>query len=211
MQLKWNFLGEQPQGLHRRAAVSPNTFEPVSEGLKVTRPEDPAQTAEPVGFVWYGSLQGDFDVTVGFQNFESTTDKADGQVPRFEVHMSIGPPNSTLTNSALIGQRQRPGELATVSGLGELDAEGKHYWRVTELPAEQNAGRLRLIRTGATIQTLTATAGSGAFRQVDKQIVGDEDVTTITFVINSESKQSSAKITLNEFTIRSRKATTQRP
>ena len=103
VQRNWNFQGDRPPELQARGDMFPNTFEPVERRLKITRPEDPAQTAAPVGFVWNGSLKGDFEVTVGFQNFESMTDKSDGQAPRFEVHMSIGPPDNTMTNSALIG------------------------------------------------------------------------------------------------------------
>ena len=77
---------------------------------------------------------------------------------------------------------------------------------MTELPAGQNAGRMRLVRMGAAIESSIAAPGSDMFLPVAKQVVGGEEVMAITLVINSESQHSSAKITLNELSIRGPKS-----
>ncbi len=204
-ELKWNGEGPRPAWLQAWAADAPNKFEPVEGGVKITRPEDPKQKTSPVGFNWNGTLKGDFEVTLGYHDFESKTDKSDYQSPRVEIHIPIGgandsPQNTHTTTSG--HRRAADGKEILTGGVGELQPDGKKAWKTDQAATKRAAGRLRVVRTGSMIHSMTAEAGSDTFVITGSRPASDADVKSMSFTLRSESKASSASIVFTEISIR---------
>lgn len=201
-QITWNMLGAIPKGLRAREALPPNTFEPVEGGLKITRPQDPDQKGTPVGYQWAGKMKGDFELTVGFRDFLSRSDKTDWQIPRFEISITVGIPDSTQVNTAFVAQRQRPDGLTFAGGISEPAEGGQRAWKISDQKTAANSGRMRLIRIGSMIHALAAPAGSDDFVSIASRNVGPGDVRSIEFALRSESLNSTASIILSELSIK---------
>lgn len=203
----WNFQGTRPKNIQLWADEAPNKFEPLSTGTKVVRPEDPKQRAAPVGFNWNGKLRGDFEVTLGYRDFESNTDAKDWKLPRLEIHIPFGGPDGSPENRyiATVGHRRRAdGVMAINSGVGTRQPDGQLSWNTNEQPVAVKSGRLRLVRTGQTIHALAAPEGSDVFVPIASRIASDADVGSISFTMRSESKNSSTSATFTELTIRAK-------
>lgn len=203
--LTWNFQGAQPAGMQKWSAEAPNTFEPVADGTRINRPMDPRQKATPVGFNWQGTLRGDFEVTLGYRDFESTTDMADWRSPRVQILVPIGGADNTPANThtASAGHRRRnDGNTIFTNGVGVRQANGQKVWSNGEQKADRNSGRLRIIRSGSMIHALVAPPGSNDFVLLNSRTASDADISSMSFAVWSDSKQSAASVTFTDLTIR---------
>lgn len=204
--ITWNFQGPPPKGIQAVNVNAPNRFEQTAEGMKLTRPEAPRQNRELLGYKWRGKLKGDFDVTVGFRDFASKTDKTDWQIPRIEIHIPIGADGSpwNIAKAALIGHRNHLDGKRIAEGISERQPNGTFSWKNSEKTVQETSGRLRIVRVGSTIHTLTAPSRTDDWVTMATRIGCDEDINTIWFSLRSESAKSSASIQLTEFSIRAR-------
>ena len=203
----WNGVGATPKGVQSWASEAPNKFERLPDGTRIHRPADPQQKGSPAGFNWQGTLRGDFEVTLSYRDFESTTDVTDWRIPRVEIHIPIGGPNDSPTNShtATMGHRRgQTGTLAIGSGVGERQPDGQKAWKTNELPTDRNSGRMRVIRLGSMIYSLAAPLGSDNFSLISTRPASSEEIKSISFSIRSESKNSAATVTFTEMTIRAK-------
>lgn len=204
-QVVWNAQGPQPKSIQVWSGDPPNRFEPDGDGTKITRPLDPKQKAAPVGYNWQGTLKGDFEVTLSYRDFESNSDATDWQVPRIEIHIPMGGPNDSPTNThtATAGLRRKlDGSLALTSGVGTRQANGQKAWNTNDQKTDRTAGRLRVVRIGSMIHALQAPADSNDFVSIASRPATDGDVNSMSFTIRSESKNSAATATFTEISIR---------
>ena len=206
--LQWNGEEPQPTWLQKWAADAPNKFEPVAGGIKITRPQDPKQKTSPVGFNWNGSLKGDFEVTVGYRDFVSNSDKSDWQSPRLEIHCPIGGVNDSPqnTHTVQVGHR-RPadGKEILTGGVGERQPDGNKAWKTDQTPTQRTAGRMRLVRRGTILHSMHAAAGSDDFTVLGSRPASDAELKSMSFTLRSESKNSSASFVITEISIRADK------
>jgi tetratricopeptide (TPR) repeat protein len=202
----WNFQGTPPKGIQAVNVNAPNRFEPTTDGMKITRPEAPRQNRELLGYKWRGKLKGDFEVTVGFRDFESKTDKTDWQIPRIEIHIPIGADGSpwNIAKAALIGHRNHLDGKRIAEGISERQPDGVFSWKNSEKTIQETSGRLRIVRVGSTISTLAAPGTTEDWATMATRNGCDEDINTIWFSLRSESAKSSASIKLTEFSIRAK-------
>lgn len=206
----WNFQGAMPKSLQKWAPEAPNKIEALDSGTRVSRPQDPRQRSVPVGFNWLGTLKGDFEVTLGYRDFESNTDATDWRLPRIEIHVPIAGPDGSPTNThiATVGQRRRANaSMAVNCGIAHRQPDGQLAWKTSEKPSNNNSGRLRLVRIGKTIHALVAPASSDQFASLGSYLASDGDIGSISFTIRSESMKSSVAVTFNELTIRAAELT----
>lgn len=204
-ELHWNGEGPQPPWLQKWAGELPNKFEPVGGGIKITRPQDPKQKTAPVGFNWIGTLKGDFEATLSYRDFESTTDRTDHTCPRVELHIPIGGVNDSPQNTHTVAaghRRVADGKELLTGGVGELQPDGKKAWKTDQAATKRTAGRLRVIRQGSMIHYLTAEAGSDNFVVNGSRPASAAEVKSMSFTLRSESKASAASITFTEISIR---------
>jgi len=204
----WNFQGERPRGLQAWGVERPNEFQPSKDGITLVRPGIAGQKGAPIGYQWQGTLEGDFEVTLDYHGFESTTDVDDWQVPRIEIHIPIGGKDNTPANThtaTISHRRRRDGAMAIASGVGVLQSNGQKSWGTNpEHKLEQSPGRLRLIRVGSMIHVLIAAPGREEFTRVGSRLASDAVVNSMSFCIRSESKTSNAKATFAKVSIRAR-------
>jgi tetratricopeptide (TPR) repeat protein len=210
-QVEWDFLAPQPKGLQAWGRQAPNLFEPAADGLLIRRPDDPKQTAAPVGFSWQGNLKGDFEMTLGFRDFESKTDRTNWEAPRIEIHIPIvgrqDPP--VITHIATIGHRQKiDGSQFLITGLGLHQESGQYSWNTNEVKVDRTSGRLRLIRIGSMIYALAAPAGSDAFFPIASRVATEANVTSISFTMRSESK-APCSVKFTELSIRAKELSSE--
>lgn len=201
----WNFKGTMPKSIQKWGTEAPNKFETNDAGTRVSRPAGPEQRAVPVGFNWMGKLKGDFEVTLGYRDFESNTDVTDWRLPRIEIHIPIAATDGSSTNThiATVGHRRRANATMAVNcGLAYRQPDGQLSWKTSEKPADYNSGRLRLIRIGQTIHALVAPAGSDQFISLGSHLASDADIGSISLTIRSEGENSSAAVTFSELSIR---------
>lgn len=200
----WRLQDPQPKGIQAWASEAPNKFEPVAEGIRINRPLDPKQKASAVGFNWLGRMRGDFEVTLDYHDFQSESDRNDWSAPRIEIHMPIGGPDGSPSNThtATVGHRRRKDAIAHSSGVGLRQPDGQKAWKTTERKTDASSGRLRLIRVGSMIHALVAPLGTNNFTVIGSQLGSAADVNSVSFTIRSESKNSWAMATFSNITIR---------
>ncbi len=206
--LQWNGAGPQPAWLQKWSGELPNKFEPVAGGIQITRPQDPKQKTSPVGFHWSGSLKGDFEATLSYRDFESTSDKSDWQAPRVELHIPIGGANDSPqnTHTAQVGHRRAAdGKEILTGGVGERQPDGNKAWKTDQVPTKRTAGRLRVVRQGSMIHHMAAEAGSDNFMVTGSRPASEAEVKSMSFTLRSESQASSASVVFTEITIRAGK------
>lgn len=208
----WNFRDSMPAGLQQWAPKPPNEFRVAPDGVTIVRPGIEGQSGSPVGYNWQGLLRGDFEITLDYRDFESTTDKTDWQIPRIEIHVPIGGRDNTPANThtATIGHRRRKDGTAVItSGVGVLQPNGQKAWTTSaEHKTERTSGRLRLMRVGTMISALAAPPGSDEFVLIGSRAAVESDIHSMSFAIRSESKISNATMTLTGVTIRARELKT---
>jgi hypothetical protein len=210
--LTWNFQGARPKGLQTWAENAPNVFEQAADGIKINRPAGDAQKGVPVGFNWRGLLRGDFEVTLAYRDFESTTDRTDWQIPRVEVHIPIGGPDNTPenTHTATAGhRRRRDGVTGITSGVGERQDNGQKAWKANDQVTTRISGRLRVIRMGDTIHALAAPPGSDDFTLIASRPASAGPINSMSFAIRSESRQSAVSVVFTEVSIRAEELTSE--
>lgn len=202
---RWNFQGPLPNQIEALSAAAPNKFEPVADGIKIDRPEDPRQSRIPVGFNWQGSIHGDFEVTLGYHDFESKTKMIDWQVPRIEIHVPIedieGTPHHKY-GAAVFHLRRADGTLRYAGGINERKSDALTTWSGYDIAATKSSGRLRFIRQGKMLFSLAAEPGSDDFKVIFSGPATDTEVKSISCTIKSEGQESSASVVFTEFSIR---------
>ncbi|MBC8115143.1 MAG: DUF1583 domain-containing protein, partial [Candidatus Saccharimonas sp.] len=87
----WNFQGKRPGHLNESGVVPTTKRTTVDGGLRIVREPSADRASEQAGFQWpQVSIGGDFEVTLGYRDFESSTKNEGHQVPRMEVILAIG-------------------------------------------------------------------------------------------------------------------------
>lgn len=201
----WNFKESVPQILQVLQPGLPNRLEPVADGIKITRPDDPKQTRNPVGFKWLGRLYGDFEITLGYHDFESSTKMTDWQVPRIEIHVPIGGPEWTPENTHTVASyllRRADGSLRLAGGFNAKLPDNKTTWKGGDQATTNTAGRLRMVRQGRLVFAMAAPPGSDDFKVIFSSPANDAVVDSLSCLLRSEGLESQATVVFTEFSIR---------
>ena len=203
---EWNFQGAKPEFLKPWGANSPNRIEPISGGLKMIRGENARDDGIPCGFQWEAEIEGDFDVTLAYQDFRSQTEQTDWQIPRIELFLNIGGAWGAADNTNLLQvghRRQSDGRMNVYTGHG-IHVEDKYDWKYGARESMQTGGRLRFVRKGQTAYYLYAKPDTEEWQLLDTGPISAAALRGGNFCLRAEMPTSSGEVVFTQFTIKSR-------
>lgn len=167
------------------------------DGLRLTLPRDRKDAAR-LGLSLPLSLQGDFEITVAFDILH-----ADAPLPG-RSSFGVGPMLS-INEAARIGRLVRGNGNQVVTWDRWATVKGKREWLNGAVSADAASGKMRLKRTGTTLQFLWApeTAGEN-FEEVHQCDFGHDDITSLWLELNSDNggKPAALDVRFRELRVR---------
>jgi hypothetical protein len=150
---------------------------PERGGLRISfaanRPDTPLR-----GLEWQKSIQGDFEVTMGYQLL-SAEKPPSGKASELFIWLFFWDEATGLKETITLSRSVRPGagdQFSIYHGKGKDDdfkTTMKHF------PAQARAGKLRLKRTAATVSCLVAEAGVQDFTLLDEEPSTTDDLRVV--------------------------------
>ena len=176
----------------------------VAKGLRLIRGND--VESHFCGFELGLELNGDFDATLSYRDFQSQTEEKDWQIPRIELQFFIGGggDDSDNTNVLYGGLRRQADRKLMIHTANRIRSSNGFDWNGRERVTQAAAGRLRFIRKGKTVYYLHSPADSDEWALLYEGPVSDAPLKGGNFGLRLEKPSSSGEIVLTEFTLKSR-------
>ena len=200
----WNFQGKQPTNLMFTAEVPTNKRQPVQGGLQVSRQSNIDPISYGAGFQWPTvTMGGDFEVTLDFRDFQSTTKKSDHQVPRMEIILSLGGTFGQHSQTvALTHRRHSDGSMLQSAIVGNRPNPPTEDWQSSDHSTMATSGRIRIVRRDSTAYYLAAPLGSEEWQLLDRRPASAADVKDFIVGLRSEDPEGTASAVLTGFSVR---------
>jgi hypothetical protein len=195
---------EVPPGWERRGPGAEQSvhFEPA--GLRISLPK--GKPADPVGtgVVTHLAVHGDFEMTVRFEILQEPTPADAGTRTRVSVEIMLDKPHA-WHNMASITRKVAAGLYqfsAWQKQRDEAEEEDQSKTRVHGMRTEAKIGRLRLKRTGATLDYHVAEGDDGEFILLCQFPFGAEDLKEVRLVGETGGPQAALEVRLTDFQVR---------
>ncbi|HEY4260839.1 MAG TPA: DUF1583 domain-containing protein, partial [Schlesneria sp.] len=167
----WNFQGKQPAHLDLMGTVPTSKFSPVEGGLKIERGRGTVAAASSAGVQWNNvSVGGDFEVTLDYRNFQSSTRDTTYKIPRIELLLGLGG-RFGHESQALSAVHRRNAEskmeLAAVQGVRKDPSNME--WSSKTNPITIDGGRLRISRRSGVAHFQHGAVGTDDWKLIDRR------------------------------------------
>ncbi|MBS0202102.1 MAG: DUF1583 domain-containing protein [Planctomycetes bacterium] len=151
------------------------------------------------------TIGGDFEVTLGYRNFQSTTQNSNHQVPRVEIILAqgggFGAPQHSGT-LALTHRRHQDQSMTLTSILGVRRKPPDEDWQTSDQPATGTTGKLRIVRRDGTVYYLYSTGDSADWQILESRAASTADIKDVVIGLRSEDLAATASVVLTDFSIR---------
>ena len=205
----WNFQGKRPGHLNESGVTATTKRTPVEGGLSIVREPSADRASESAGFQWsHVSIGGDFEVTLGYRDFQSVTKSETHQVPRMEIVLAIGggfasPPHSHTL--ALTHRRMHDNTMQLTSISGVRRNPPAEEWQASDRQLVATSGRIRIVRRGGTAYCLYGKPGTDEWEVLDYRPVSTADVKDLLIGLRTEDLAANASTVLTEFSVRAKR------
>ena len=205
----WNFQGKRPGHLNESGVVPTTKRTPIDGGLRIVREPNADRVSESAGIQWPQiSIGGDFEVTLGYRDFESSTKNEDHQVPRMEIILAIGGGFGSPSHShtlALTHRRRHDGSMQMTSITGVRRNPPAEDWEASDRPRVASSARIRIVRRNDIAYFLHAQPGSDVWELLDRRQTSTSDVNDLLIGFRTEDLAASASTVLTEFSVRAKR------
>jgi len=165
----------RPTGSLRRALRAD------AQGLRLTLAES-SGIKLPVGLVARCGVHGDFEITLAYDVLRIDKPAA-GSCAGVSVYITLVSPER---KAATLVRGVRPsGEQVYLCHRAATPADGKREHQGKTVLTEAQSGRLRLVRTGATLSYQVADGGSNDFRELYQAELGTADLDSVRFAADN--------------------------
>ena len=204
--LTWNCVGNPPKGVRVNKAASPNKIEPTDKGLKLTRAANVTKGNEILSVQWNGIIKGDFEVTVDYRDYASTTTGTDWKVPRVELTSYLSAAGAKDHTYVAATYHERKATTESIQGqVGTRQPDNQFTWTSDFLPQTRSAGRLRLSRKGNRVFHLSAPADSNDWTLIGYQDITPTELRQLLLQLQSANPADEATAVFTNVTIRAEK------
>lgn len=203
--VSWNFQGPPPNFLIGWGTQRPECVEPVADGVKLTRGPNADESDFAVGFEVAGDLIRDFEITLDYRDFKSHAVGTDWRIPRVDISGQIFKADDFVRPVHILGiAHRRAADLKqTMTAMqGDKGPDETLIWRMSQLSATRDSGRLRLIRQKNLIYYQTAPFGSEAWSTISCRPCDAGIFKLIVFGLRAEDLLGSGEVVLTNLTIR---------
>ena len=202
----WDFKGPLPSFFKPWGESKPNRIEATNEGMKLVRGENAEPGADHIGYEWLADVQGDFEVTVKYRDFQSKTEETDWQVPRIEMHVYLGagwgaPDNQNVLQGG--HRRTHDNRFVLFTGHG-MKLPDKYDWKYTGQSTMESEGQLRFLRKGNQAYYLFAKPGTDEWLLLNSGPASDAALKGGNVCLRAEKPSSSGEIVITEFTLKTK-------
>ena len=205
----WNFQAALPSRLRLSSALSTMKFSEVAEGLKITREPNSEPASDAAGLLWpESSIEGDFEVTLSYRDFQSTSKNENHQVPRIEIILGVGGGLGSEQQShtlALTHRRRNDDKMYLTSILGICRKPAPEEFRSSDRMLVESEGQIRIVRRGKTAMYFYSPLNQQQWELLDQQPVADSPVKGLMFGLRSEDLMGTCSATLTEFSVRAKR------
>lgn len=171
----------------------------VDKGLRMYLPAG-EEKPDRAGISTKFNIHGDFEMIAVFHSLK-VQQPADGWGAGFDLLLQLGtgPKDFILVERKLSGA----GQSVFATKHAHVDLDEKYQWKITHHPPNQvAAGKIKVVRKGATVYYLFAEYGTDQYDLFDEKVVGTEDVNLLKFVVCANDRQAGSEVTLEELSIR---------
>ena len=175
-------------------------------GVLITRQPNTDVASQSAGYQWSQvTIGGNFEVTLGYRDFQSKTKNKNHQVPRIEIILAqgggFGAPQHSGT-LALTHRRHHDETMSLTSILGIRSKPPEEDWKVSDRPVVATSGKLRIVRRDGIVYYLHATADSPDWQLLDRRSTSSADIKDVVIGLRSEDLAASASVVLTDFSVR---------
>jgi hypothetical protein len=196
-----DFRGQRPDANARRLIESsdPRYVSLVDKGLRMHLPGG-EKKPDRVGISTKFDIQGDFELIAVFHSLK-VQQPARGWGAGFDLLLQLGsdPEDFILVERKLNGE----GESVFATKHGHVDHNGKYHWKVTHCPPnEVAAGKIKVVRKGATVYYLFAEYGTDEYDLFDEKVISAEDARLLEFMACANDQQAGSEVILEALDLR---------
>lgn len=159
-QKPWKLFGPDAQRLSK----------PEENGWRITLPAD-RQNLEPVGLVMTDPVQGNFEITAGYEILQADRPTSGGGVG-FEMYLMLATPSQDAIAFYRINRKEE-GEGFLCVRMKTVEGERTHQGEIR--PATSKTGQLRVVRQGNEVGFWVAD-GEPTFRELFRYDLGAADL-----------------------------------
>lgn len=205
----WNFRGTLPANLAYATTAATTHYRPVAGGMQIVREPNAEAITDSAGITWPQiSIEGDFEITVGYRDFQSKTMNEDHRVPRMEIIVGIGGHFGSPQHShtlAITHRRRHNDDMFFTSILGTRRNPTTEDWQSSDRPLVATEGRIRIVRRSSTAYFLRSKPGSDDWELLDRRPVSSANIKDLVIGLRSEDLMATSSATLTEFSIRAKR------
>ncbi|HEY7330203.1 MAG TPA: protein kinase [Gemmataceae bacterium] len=169
-----------------------------AEGLRITLPA-PGTNPQATGLVANVRVSGDFEITTSYELLKA--DKPQNGSVGVQLYIVMESP----TQEAIMFGRFHASDLGHIYTCARIgtNEEGKREYSPTTLPAQTQAGRLRLTRKGSRVTCFAADVGSEDFQPLAEYELGTADLTVVRIAADTGNSNSPVVVRFGDFEIQS--------
>lgn len=201
-----NFATDPTRHLRPTANLPSTRYSKTDGGVLITRQPSTDVASQSAGYRWPQiTIGGNFEVTLGYRDFQSRTRNENHQVPRIEIILAqgglIGAPQHSGTLS-LTHRRHHNETMTLTSILGIRRKPPEEDWQASDRPVVATSGKLRIVRRDGMVYYLHATADSKDWQVLERRVASSADIKDMMIGLRSEDLAATASVVLTDFSVR---------
>jgi hypothetical protein len=171
-------------------------------GLRITLPEGVPGEGTGTGLVNHCVVQGDFEITVGYEILHEPDPTEAKDTTRFSLGISLDRPKKNMASfSRQVSRRFARTQYLTWQSLWD-EAAGKDQEQAFAVATPVKAGRLRMVRTGNLLAFEAAEGFDGAFERIKEYPFGSQNLKEVRILGATGGPQASLDVRVFDVRIR---------
>jgi Tol biopolymer transport system component len=196
-----DFRGQRPDANARRLIESsdPRYASLEAEGLRIRLPAGD-EKPDRAGISTKFEIRGDFELIAVFHSLTAHKPAEGwGAGLHLLLQSGSGPKDFILVERMLSGT----GESVFATKHGHVDIDGQYQWKITHHPPnEVAAGKIKVVRKGATVYYLFAEYGTDEYDLFDEKVISDADIQLLKLEACAKDRQAGSELILDELEVR---------
>jgi hypothetical protein len=195
---------EHAQNNREFKLMGPNAGERVKfepGGLRLTFPAGMPEQRAGTGVLTTFGVRGDFEITISFEILQQPKPEETIGQTRLSLALSMDQPARNMATCSRMILRQYGNQFAGWMTRWD-EAAGKPRARFDRVPAQALTGRLRMVRSGATLFHDVAEGDDAEFTRIAEHPFGDDDLQDVRIAAATGGPEAALDVRVLDLRIR---------